>query len=83
MGLPRATAIGITEQVHNYKVAAQRRRGLGSIGCGVLMLAVATAVTVGTYAAAAEGGYYFVTYGLFFAGAIAIIVGLYRLATGR
>jgi len=82
-GVPREIAIQITVDVDNYIKALKRRGALKGIGCGVLMLAVGAIVTGVTYAAASGGGYYLVTTGLFIAGAIAIVVGLYRLLTGR
>lgn len=82
-GVPDDAAIGITQDVCSIRAAARRQSGLKGIGCGFLMLIVGGIITGLTYSGAAGGGYYIVTYGLFLAGVIAILSGLWKLATAR
>lgn len=82
-GVPDDAAMVITRDACSIRAAARRRSGLKGIGCGFLMLAVGGIITGVTYAAAAGGGYYIITIGLFIAGAIAILTGLWRLITAR
>lgn len=78
LGVPQEVATAIVDRVSEYKTEVQRREGGKSIGCGLLMLIVGGIVTAATYAAAEAGGVYFVTIGLFIAGGLALLRGLYQ-----
>lgn len=57
-----------------------RGEGKRDLVIGLIVLAVGLVVTIGSYAAASEGGgSYFITYGLIAAGAIQTIRGLTKL----
>ncbi|MBA7676802.1 hypothetical protein ES703_85047 [subsurface metagenome] len=81
-GVPYDVASEIVDGVLEYKSAVVRKGGAKSIGCGVLMLIVGGIITGLTYTAAAGGGYYFVTTGLFIAGVLAVLRGLFYLFRG-
>jgi hypothetical protein len=56
--------------------------GRESIGCGLLMLAVGGLATLLGYWAASDNGYYVFTIGLFIAGGLSLLRGLWKLAGG-
>ena len=80
-GVPYDVAAQIVSKVFDYRSEFKRKEGGKQIGCGLLMLIVGGIVTGLTYAAAEGGGTYFVTTGLFIAGGITLIVGLYKWLT--
>lgn len=81
-GVPHQLASGIVDSFLQYKSTVVRKGGAKSIGCGLLMLIVGGIITGVTYTAAAGGGYYFVTIGLFIAGVLAVLRGLFYLFRG-
>jgi len=82
-GVSFGDATELTSRVFEYKAALAREQGLKTMGCGLLMAIVGGAITGITYAAASEGGYYFVMTGLIFFGAIYFLKGLYHFLAGR
>lgn len=73
---------GDEDRVFAYKNSTVRQGGLKSLGCGLLLLIIGGIVTGLTYSAAEGGGTYIVTIGLFIAGGLALIRGLYCLFKG-
>lgn len=80
-GVPYNLSAQIVNRVFEYRSELKRKEGGKAIGCGLLMLIVGGIITGITYAAASGGGTYLVTTGLFIAGGLSLIVGLYKWLT--
>jgi hypothetical protein len=59
-------------------MSEEENDGVGSIVFGVVLIAIGAVITGATYSAAEDGGSYVVTGGLFFFGAIQVLVGIFR-----
>jgi len=66
---------------HEARKEAYKQAGTKDLGCGLLLLIVGTAITLGTWAAAAPGGGYWVMWGAMAVGMFYILRGLYRKVT--
>jgi hypothetical protein len=82
MGVPEDVSTRIVKEVNKYRKREFRKAGLITTGIGAGLLALGYIITAGTYAAAGRGHTYIVTTGLFVAGALTLIKGLWRTLVG-
>jgi poly(A) polymerase Pap1 len=81
MGVPYPVAAEVSSGVFGHVSKLKRKAGGKQIGYGLLMLVVGGTVTGISYAVAEPGGVFFATIGLFIAGVITFIIGLFRWLT--
>jgi hypothetical protein len=81
-GLDRAEAEQLVDNIERLRKEAlnqaRKQAGTKDLGLGLLLLIVGIAITLGTWAAADEGGSYWIMWGAMVAGAFYILRGFYR-----
>lgn len=75
--LEEPTALAVYAEARRRQQRARRRAGLRDMGSGVLVLAIAAAVTGGTYALAEPGGTYMVASGAIGLGFLMLLFGMW------
>ena len=81
-GVPEEVAEEVVRRANDYKKAEFRKAGIKTLLIGVGFLVAGGVITAVTYSAASGGGTYVVTTGLFLVGAINVLRGLFRMASG-
>lgn len=80
-GLGSFEAEEFVNRVDSLRYETRKQAGTKDLGCGFLLLLVGVAITLGTWAAAAPGGGYWVMWGAMAFGMFYILRGLYRKVT--
>jgi len=80
-GLGSVEAGQFISNIESLRYGARKQAGTKDLGCGLLLLVVGVAITLGTWAAAAPGESYWVMWGAMAVGMFYILRGLYRKVT--
>lgn len=81
-GVPQDAAEHIVGEASSYKKREFRKAGLETLAAGVGLIVLGGIITAATYSAAAPGGTYIVTTGLFLVGGLTVLRGLWRAMIG-